>query len=93
MHIDNIDAFAYAIGPLNKAMQEFGVAASQAAAAFLDLAIAIRNSIPKEKRIIMNKIVLMKARLQTLEGRNTDCEAIRKKLRRQIRNLEAALAA
>lgn len=37
------------------------------------------------------KLILMKARLQTLEGRNTECGAIIKKLKRQIRKLEASL--
>lgn len=35
------------------------------------------------------KLILMKARLQTLEGRNTECGAIKRKLQRQIRKLEA----
>jgi len=35
------------------------------------------------------KLILLKARLQTLEGRNTECGAIIKKLKRQIRQLEA----
>ena len=35
------------------------------------------------------KLILLKARLSTLEGRGTECEAIIKKLKRQIRKLEA----
>lgn len=35
------------------------------------------------------KLMLMKARLATLKGRNTECGAIIKKLERQIRQLEA----
>lgn len=37
------------------------------------------------------KLILLKARLQTLEGRGTECGAIKRKLKRQIRNIEAAL--
>ena len=33
------------------------------------------------------KLEMLKARLQLLEGRHSECENIRKKLRRQIRNL------
>ena len=39
------------------------------------------------------KLILMEARLHTLEGRNTECERIRAKLKRQIRNLKAVMAA
>ena len=35
------------------------------------------------------KLMLLKARLHTLEGRSTECGAIIKKLKRQIRQLEA----
>lgn len=35
------------------------------------------------------KLVLLKSRLHTLEGRNTECGAIISKLKRQIRKLEA----
>jgi hypothetical protein len=35
------------------------------------------------------KLILLKARLQTLEGRNTECGAIINKIKRQIRKLEA----
>ena len=37
------------------------------------------------------KLILMKARLRTLEGGNTECGAIIGKLKRQIRKLEASL--
>ena len=38
------------------------------------------------------KLILMEARLHTLDGRSTECERIRAKLRRQIRNLKTAMA-
>ena len=77
----------------NKAMYQMSVSAKEASAAFENLMKAINKIIPKEYKIMEMKLILMQARLQTLEGRNTECEAIRKKLRRQIRNLKAAMAA
>ena len=78
---------------LNAAIASVGIGAEKAAAAMQKFAQALNKIIPKEYKNMEMKLILMKARLQTLEGRNTECEAIRKKLRRQIRNLEAAMAA
>lgn len=77
---------------LTNAMKKMGCSAMHAAAEFQKLSNAINKIIPKEYKIMKMKLILMEARLQTLEGRNTECEPIRKKLRRQIRNLKAAMA-
>ena len=42
-----------------------------------------------KEKTMKNKLILLKARLSTLEGRNTECGAIKRKLQRQIRKLEA----
>ena len=76
----------------NAAIVKFGSSAEEAAAAMLKLAQAINSIIPKEYKIMEMKLILMEARLHTLEGRNTECGAIRKKLIRQIRNLKAKMA-
>jgi hypothetical protein len=75
-----------------EAMYQMSVSAKEATVAFERLTKEINKIIPKEYKIMNMKLILMEARLQTLEGRNTECEAIRKKLRRQIRNLKAAMA-
>jgi hypothetical protein len=78
---------------LNAAIAQVGHSAEKAAAAMLKLAQSIGSIITKEYKIMEMKLVLMQARLQTLEGRSTECGAIRKKLIRQIRNLKAKMAA
>ena len=77
---------------LNAAIAQIGHSANQAAIAILKLAQSIGSIFTKEYKTMDTKLILMKARLQTLEGRNTECGAIRKKLVRQIRNLEAKMA-
>ena len=77
----------------NDSFRLVSVSAEEAIAAFERLTKEINKTVSKEYKIMEMKLILMKARLQTLDGRNTECEAIRKKLRRQIRNLEAAMAA
>ena len=47
----------------------------------------------KEEKSMKLKLNLMKARLHILENRGTECASIIKKLKRQIRNLESAIAA
>ena len=74
------------------AMNEFGITAAEATATFENFIKEINKIIPKEYKIMKMKLILMEARLYTLEGRNTECEAIRKKLRRQIKNLKAKMA-
>ena len=74
------------------AMNEFGISAAEATKILEDFATAINKIIPKEYKIMELKLTLMEARLYTLNGRNTECEAVRKKLRRQIRNLKAKMA-
>ena len=90
---------AFAFADLKRGLELFNdsfrlvsVSAEEATAAFERLAKEINKIIPKEYKIMEMKLILMQARLQTLEGRSTECEAIRKKLRRQIRNLKAAMA-
>lgn len=73
-------------------MKKVGCSAMCAAAAFQKLSNAMNNLFTKEYKIMEMKLILMEARLNTLNGRNTECEAIRKKLKRQIRNLKAAMA-
>ena len=75
----------------SKAMYQMPVSAKEATAAFNNFMKEINKIIPKEYKIMEMKLTLMEARLHTLEGRNTECEAIRKKLRRQIRNLKAKM--
>ena len=77
---------------LSAAMARIGVSAEKAAAAIQKFNQVINTIIPKEYKIMEKKLILMKARLQTLEGRTTECGAIRKKLIRQIRNLKAKMA-
>ena len=77
---------------LTDAMKKIGSTAIQAAAAIQQLAQSIGSIITKEYKTMEMKLILMQARLQTLEGRSTECGAIRKKLVRQIRNLKAKMA-
>ena len=77
---------------LNAAIARIGVSAERAAAAMQKFAQVLNTIIPKEYKIMEMKLILMEARLQTLEGRNTECGAIRNKLKRQIRNLKAKMA-
>lgn len=77
---------------LNAAIAGVGVSAEKAAAAIQKFTQVLNTIIPKEYKIMNMKLILMEARLQTLEGRNTECGAIRKKLKRQIRNLKAKMA-
>ena len=76
----------------SEAMIRVSVSAEEATAAFNNLMKEIRKTIPKEIKSMALKLGLLKARLHTLEGRNTECDSIRKKLRRQIRNLENKLS-
>ena len=78
---------------LNIALCRFGISAKEMTKAIQNLSDSLNKIIPKEYKIMKMKLILMEARLHTLDGRNTECEAIRKKLRRQIRNLKAAMAA
>ena len=78
----------------NEAMYQMSTSAEEATAAFEKFVQEINKKIlSKEYKTMSNKVFLMTARLHTLEGRNTECERIRAKLRRQIRKLHAAMAA
>ena len=77
---------------INKIFYGFGISAKEMTKAIQSLSDSLNKTIPKEYKIMKMKLILMEARLQTLEGRNTECEPIRKKLRRQIKNLKAAMA-
>ena len=77
---------------LSAAIAGIGVSAEKAAAAIQKLTQSISIIIPKEYRTMEMKLILMEARLHTLDGRSTECERIRAKLRRQIRNLKAKMA-
>jgi hypothetical protein len=77
---------------LNKVFCGLSISAKEMAKAIQNLSDSFNKIIPKEYKIMEMKLILMQARLQTLEGRNTECERIRAKLRRQIRNLKAAMA-
>lgn len=90
--MDNFDKLIQNLILFNESFKIVSVSAEQAAAAISELSTALNRVIPKEIKIMLLKLNLLKARLHTLEGRNTECEAIRKKLRRQIRNLEAKMA-
>lgn len=81
------------LAKLNMVFCGFGISAKEMTKAIQDLSNSLNKIIPKEYKIMKTKLILMEARLQTLEGRNTECEKIRAKLRRQIRNLKAAIAA
>ena len=74
-------------------MRAVSFSAKEAAAAFQNFAQILNLIIPKEHKVMKIKLILMEARLHTLEGRNTECERIRAKLKRQIRNLKAVMAA
>ena len=78
---------------LINAMKQMGNSAIYVTAEFQKFSNAIKNLFTKEYKNMEMKLILMQARLNTLDGRNTECEAIRKKLRRQIRNLKAKMAA
>lgn len=77
---------------LTNAMKKMGSSAIYATEAFQKLSNAMNNLFTKEYRSMEMKLILMEARLNTLNGRSTECEAIRRKLRRQIRNLKAKMA-
>ena len=85
--------FCDKLNSLSEALVRISVSAKEATAAFENFMKEINKIIPKEYKIMKMKLILMEARLHTLEGRNTECERIRAKLRRQIRNLKAAMAA
>lgn len=89
--MDNFDNLIRNLILFNESIKIVSVSAEQAAAAISELSMALNRAIPKEIKIMLLKLSLLKARLHTLEGRNTECEAIRKKLRRQIRNLESRI--
>lgn len=77
---------------LTNAIKKVSCSAMCAVTAFQKLSNAMNNLFTKEYKIMEIKLILMEARLSNLEGRHTECEAIRKKLRRQIRNLKAKMA-
>ena len=77
---------------LNMVLCEFGISAKEMTKAIQNLSDSLNKIIPKEYKIMEMKLILMEARLHTLDGRSTECERIRAKLRRQIRNLKAAMA-
>jgi hypothetical protein len=77
---------------LNDSFRLVSVSAEEASVAFQKLTQEIRKIIPKEYKIMELKLLKLETRLHVLEHRSTECEAIRKKLRRQIRNLKAAMA-
>lgn len=77
----------------NDSLRLVSVSAEEASVAFQKLTQEIRKIIPKEYKIMELKLLKLETRLHVLEHRSTECEAIRKKLRRQIRNLKAAMAA
>ena len=77
----------------SEAMYQMSVSAKEMTIALENFMKEINKIIPKEYKIMKMKLILMEARLHTLEGRSTECERIRAKLRRQIRNLKAAMAA
>lgn len=89
--MDNFDNLIRNLILFNESIKIVSVSAEQAAVAMSELSTALNRIIPKEIKIMLLKLSLLKARLHTLEGRNTECEAIRKKLRRQIRNLESRI--
>ena len=91
--MDNFENLQNNLFLLTNAIKKVGISAMDAAAAFQKLSNATNNLLTKEYKAMKMKLTLMEARLHTLEGRSTECEAIRKKLRRQIRNLKAAMAA
>ena len=84
--------FATSIDIFNKSMYLVSVSAEEATAAFVKLTKEFMKIRTKEYIEMENKLLLLETRLHTLEGRHTECEAIRKKLRRQIRNLKAKMA-
>lgn len=84
--------FSIKIEVFSNAIKAMGICAKDASVAFQNFSKALNKLIPKEYKIMQMKLILMEARLNTLNGRNTECEAIRKKLRRQIRNLKAKMA-
>ena len=67
---------------LNMVFCGFGISAKEMTKAIQNLSDSLNKIISKEYKIMKMKLILMQARLQ----------AIRKKLRRQIRNLKAAMA-
>ena len=77
---------------LTNTMKKMGNSAIYMTAAIQKLSNAMNNLFTKEYRSMEMKLILMQSRLNTLNGRNTECEAIRRKLRRQIRNLKAKMA-
>jgi hypothetical protein len=82
-----------AVKPLEEAFRLASVSFKEAATALQELNIAFDKIIPQEYKNMMLKLKMLKNRLALLEGRQSECENIRKKIRRQIRNLEAAIAA
>jgi uncharacterized phage infection (PIP) family protein YhgE len=90
--MDNFENSQNNLFLLTNAMKKVGCSAMCATAAFQKLSNAMNNLFTKEYKIMEMKLILMQARLNTLNGRSTECEAIRKKLRRQIRNLKAKMA-
>lgn len=77
---------------LTNAIKKMGNSAIYVTAEFQKLSNAMTNLFTKEYKIMKIKLLLLETRLHTLEGRNTECGAIRKKLIRQIRNLKAKMA-
>ena len=85
-----------AIGKVTMALAEAGRSAREAINSFVQLnnifSIAVVNFIDKERLEMELKLKLLESRLALLESRQTECEGIRKKLRRKIRNLKAEIA-
>ena len=77
---------------LNMMFCKFGISAKEMTKAIQNLSNSLNKIIPKEYKIMEMKLILMEARLHTLEGRSTECERIRAKLKRQIRNLKVVMA-
>lgn len=94
MDNDILDALSYSMRAVATAAYRVTLATKEMCNAFIEFTnTPLLQKALKERKKMELKLLLLETRLHTLEGRNTECEAIRKKLRRQIRNLKAAIAA
>ena len=94
MNNDTLDALSYSMRAVATAAYKVSLITKEMSNAFIEFTnTPLLQKALKERKKMELKLLLLETRLHTLEGRNTECEAIRKKLRRQIRNLKAAIAA
>lgn len=78
---------------ISECMKSLSVTATEAVIALNKLALSFELNISQEYKKMKLKLKLLENRLALLEGRNTECANIKKKIIRQIRKVKEAMSA